>query len=95
MCSVQHTVSLVTRKRAIANALQLKGHSDFAPVDVAYYQHFLFFLFENIAFLEVPPSNDKYRLAYLMLTSSVMPRDLHSRGAVSYTHLTLPTKRIV
>ena len=39
-----------TRKRAIAKALQLKGHSDFAPVDLAYYQHFLGFLFENIAF---------------------------------------------
>ena len=33
----------VTRKRAIAKALQLKGHSDFAPVDLAYYQHFLDF----------------------------------------------------
>ena len=32
-----------TRKRAIAKALQLKGHSDFAPVDLAYYQHFLCF----------------------------------------------------
>ena len=42
-----------TRKRAIAKALQLKGHSDFAPVDLAYYQHFLGFLFENIAFYEV------------------------------------------
>ena len=30
-----------TRKRAIAKALQLEGHSDFAPVDLAYYQHFL------------------------------------------------------
>ena len=46
-----------TRKRAIAKALHLEGHSDFAPVDVAYYQHFLFFfLFQNIAFL-------KFRLA--------------------------------
>ena len=43
----------ITRKRAIAKALQLKGHSDFAPVDPAYYH------------------------------------------PVSYTHLTLPTKRIV
>ena len=43
-----------TRKRAIAKALQLKGHSDFVPVDLAYYQHFLGFLFENIAFWEVP-----------------------------------------
>ena len=41
---------------------------------------FCIFLFENIAFREVPPSNHKYRLAYLMLTRSVMPRDLHSRG---------------
>ena len=47
---------LITRKRAIAKALQLKGHSDFAPVDLAYYQHFLFSLFENIAFWEVLPS---------------------------------------
>ena len=48
---VQSTVSasglqlkvILTRKRAIAKALQLKGHSDFAPVDLAYYQHFLGF----------------------------------------------------
>ena len=33
-----------TRKRAIAKALHLEGHSDFAPVDLAYYQHFLFFV---------------------------------------------------
>ena len=32
-----------TRKRAIAKALQLKGHSEFAPVYLAYYQHFLGF----------------------------------------------------
>ena len=51
----------VTRKRAIAKALQFKGHSDFAPVDLAYYQHFLFFLFENIAFWEVPRGNHKCR----------------------------------
>ena len=68
--------------RAIAKALQLEGHSDFAPVDLVYYQHFLGFLFENIAFWEVPPANHKCRLAYLMLTRGV---------AVSYTHLTLPT----
>ena len=56
--------NLQTRKRAIAKALQLKGHSDFAPVDLAYYQHFLiflFFLFENIAFSEVPRGNHKCR----------------------------------
>ena len=47
-----------TRKRVIAKALKLKGHSDFAAVDLAYYQNFLFFLlFENIAFWEVPPGN--------------------------------------
>ena len=63
-----------------AKALQLKGHSDFAPVDLAYYQHFMGFLFENIAFWEVPHGNHKCRLAYLMLTSGVAPRDLHSRG---------------
>ena len=39
-----------TRKRAIAKALHLEGHSDFAPVDLAYYQHFQVFWFENIAF---------------------------------------------
>ena len=50
-----------TRKRAIAKALQLEGHSDFAPFDLAYYQHFLGFLFENIAFWEVPPGNHKCR----------------------------------
>ena len=32
-----------TRKRAIAKALQLQGHPDFASVDLAYYQHFLGF----------------------------------------------------
>ena len=32
-----------TRKRAIAKALHLEGHPDFAPVDLAYYQHFLGF----------------------------------------------------
>ena len=31
----------LTRKRAIAKALKLEGHPDFAPVDLAYYQHFL------------------------------------------------------
>ena len=50
-----------TRKRAIAKALQLNGHSDFAPVNVAYYQHFLSFLFENIAFSEVLRGNHKCR----------------------------------
>ena len=35
--------SSITRKRAIAKALQPEGHFDFAPVDLAYYQHFLFF----------------------------------------------------
>ena len=39
---------LNTRKRAIAKALQLNGHSDFAPVDQAYYEHFLFFFCSNI-----------------------------------------------
>ena len=32
-----------TRKRAITKALQLEGHLDFAPVDLACYQHFLGF----------------------------------------------------
>ena len=32
-----------TGKRAVAKALQLEGHPDFAPVDLAYYQHFLGF----------------------------------------------------
>ena len=57
--------SSITRKRAIAKALHIEGHSDFAPVDLAYYQHFLCFLFKNIAFWEVPPPNHKYRIAYL------------------------------
>ena len=52
---------ILTRKRAIAKALQLEGHPDFAPVDLAYYQHFLDFLFENIAFWEVPPGNHNCR----------------------------------
>ena len=37
------------------------GHSDFAPVDLAYYQHFLGVLFENIAFWEVLRGNHKCR----------------------------------
>ena len=37
---------------------------------------FCFFLFENIAFWEVPPGNHKRRLAYLMLTRGVAPRPL-------------------
>ena len=37
-----------TRKRAIAKALQLKGHLNFAPVDLAYYQHFLGFFCSKI-----------------------------------------------
>jgi len=37
-----NTIQYNTRKRAIAKALQLEGHSDFAQVDRAYYQHFLF-----------------------------------------------------
>jgi len=41
-----------TRKRAIAKALQLNGHSDFAPVDLAYYQHFLFFCSKILRFGE-------------------------------------------
>ena len=60
-----------TRKHAIAKALHLEGHSDFAPVDLAYYQHFVCFLFENIAFWDVPPRNHKYRIAYLILTRGV------------------------
>ena len=50
-----------SRKRAIAQALQLKGHSDFAPVYLAYYRHFLGFLYQNIAFWEVPHGNHKCR----------------------------------
>ena len=41
-------VYIQTRKRAIAKALQLKGHCDFAPVDLAYYQHFLGFFGSKI-----------------------------------------------
>jgi len=78
-----------TRKRAIAKALQLKGHSDFAQVNLAYYQHFLDFLFENIAFWEVPPGNHKCRLAYLMLTRGVPPSALQcrSRGATPIVNI--------
>jgi len=46
----------ITRKRAIAKPLQLKGHSDFAPVDPAYHQHFLFFCSKILRFA-------KFRLA--------------------------------
>ena len=75
----------MTRKRAIAKALQLKGHSDFAPVDLACYQHFLFLLFENIAFWEVPPGNHKRRLAYLMLTRGVANID-KGRGTTPFVN---------
>ena len=54
-------ITIITIKRAIAKALQLEGHPDFAPVDLAYYEHFLGFLFENIAFREVPPGNHECR----------------------------------
>ena len=40
--SVRASEKSSTRKRAIAKALQLNGHSDFAPLDLAYYQHLLF-----------------------------------------------------
>ena len=36
-------IIILTRKRAIAKALQLEGHPDFTPVDLAYYQYFLGF----------------------------------------------------
>ena len=74
-----------TRKRAIAKALQLKGHSDFVPLDLAYYQHFLFFLFQNIAFWEVPPGNHKRRLAYLILTRGVANID-KGRGTTPFVN---------
>jgi len=45
-----------TRKRAIAKGLQLEGHPDFAPVDLAYYQHFLGFCSKILRF-------GKFRLA--------------------------------
>ena len=52
-----HHRTVLTRKRAIAKALHLEGHSDFAPVDVAYYQHFLcFFCWQILRF-------GKFRLA--------------------------------
>ena len=72
-----------TRKRAIAKALHLEGHSDFAPVDLAYYQHFLCFLLENIAFWEVPPRKYTYRIAYLILTRGVANVD-KGRGITSF-----------
>ena len=44
-------ITIVTRKRAIAKALQLEGHPDFAPVDLAYYQHFLGFFVRKYCIL--------------------------------------------
>ena len=79
----------LTRKRAIAKALQLEGHPDFGPVDLAYYQHFMGFLFENIAFWEVPPGYHKCRLAYLtylMLTRGVANVD-KGRGATPLVNI--------
>ena len=43
-------ITTITRKRAIGKALQLKGHSDFAPVDLAYYQHSLGFFSKIMRF---------------------------------------------
>ena len=43
-------IIIITRKRAIAKALHLEGHSDFAPVDLAYYQHFLSFCSKILRF---------------------------------------------
>ena len=50
LCYKDYITAYTTRKRAIAKALQLKGHSDFAPVDLAYYQHFLFFCSKILRF---------------------------------------------
>ena len=50
-----------TKKRAIAKALQLEGHPDFVPVDLGILSAFSVFLFENIAFWEVPSGNHPYR----------------------------------
>ena len=55
-------VQIQTRKSAIAKALQLKGHSDFAPVHLAYYEHFLvFFCSKILRFGKVPRGNHKCR----------------------------------
>ena len=50
-----------TRKRAIAKALQLKGHSDLRQSIWHIISIFWIFLFENIAFWEVPRVNHKCR----------------------------------
>ena len=71
-----------TRKRAIAKALQLKGHSDFAPVDLAY-QNFLDFLFENIAFWEVPRGNHKCRSRGAMPLSTINKQEIRTDFAVN------------
>ena len=60
-----------TRKRAIAKALHLEGHSDFAPVDLSYYKHFLCFLFENIAFWKFRLATTNTELLTEMLTRGV------------------------
>ena len=43
-------IIIITRKRAIAKALQPEGHFYFAPVDLPYYQHFLFFCSKILRF---------------------------------------------
>ena len=50
-----------TRKRAIAKALQLKGHPDLRQSIWHIISIFCFFLFENIAFWEGPCGNYKCR----------------------------------
>ena len=60
-------------------SVQLQGHPDFAPVDLAYYQHFLAFLFENIAFWEVPSGNHPCRARSIWIdldAEHVVPRPL-------------------
>ena len=49
-------VAKKTRKHAIVKALQLERHPDFAPVNLAYYQHFLGFVSKILRF-------GKFRLA--------------------------------
>src|SRR5664280_1266679 len=44
---------------------------------------------------ELGPCSDDYRLRNLSRHAQRYSRNPHASGAVSYTHLTLPTKRIV
>ena len=63
--------SVQLRKHCISKATPTSRQSIWHSISI-----FCVFLFENIAFWEVPPRNHKYRIAYLILTRGVASRPL-------------------